>query len=145
LNLLLDTNILARYVIQSDPQHLEVRSALERVYSRQWDPVFAPQSIYEFWVVATRPLESNGLGLDPLLVRAEVQVILDTFPRLSEPLDLLETWLDLCARHSVKGRTAHDTRLVAVALAHGITHILTLDPRDFRRYPEISVLTPEDV
>ncbi len=54
----------------------------------------------------------------------------------------LERWLDLCTRHAVRGRQAHDTRLVAVMLAHGITHLVTLNAGDFERYSEIKCLVP---
>ena len=30
-------------------------------------------------------------------------------------------------------------------LVHGVTHILTFNDKDFRRYPQITVLTPADV
>jgi hypothetical protein len=39
----------------------------------------------------------------------------------------------------------HDARLVAAMLAHGVPQILTLNPRDFQRYTEITVLHPADV
>ncbi len=30
-------------------------------------------------------------------------------------------------------------------IAHGITHLLTLNPSDFARYPEITAVTPAEV
>jgi hypothetical protein len=39
----------------------------------------------------------------------------------------------------------HDARLVASTLAHGVTHLLTFNATDFRRYPGIVVVPPEDV
>ena len=38
--------------------------------------------------------------------------------------------------------SAHDARLVAAMRRHGTAHILTFNEIDFRRYPEITVLTP---
>jgi len=58
---------------------------------------------------------------------------------------VLERWLDLCSRYGVSGRPAHDTRLVALMLAQGLTHLLTLNSADFARYTEITSLTPDDV
>jgi predicted nucleic acid-binding protein len=56
-----------------------------------------------------------------------------------------ERWLDLCSRYGVSGRSAHDARLVALMLAHGLTHLLTLNSADFARYAEITAVTPDDV
>lgn len=43
------------------------------------------------------------------------------------------------------GFRSYDTRLVASMLVHRVTHILTFNVEDFRRYPDITVVHPEDV
>ncbi len=43
------------------------------------------------------------------------------------------------------GVNSHDTRIVAAMLRHGIPTLLTTDARDFSKYAEIEVLTPEIV
>jgi predicted nucleic acid-binding protein len=45
----------------------------------------------------------------------------------------------------VVGKQAHDARLVAVTLVHGITHLLTFNTDDFKRYDEITVVNPKDI
>lgn len=40
----------------------------------------------------------------------------------------------------VRGRQVYDARLVAVMLAHGITHILTFNGNHFRRFTGITVV-----
>jgi hypothetical protein len=78
-------------------------------------------------------------------VEQEVATLLATYSLLRDPLDLPERWLDLCSRYAVSGRQAHDARLVALMLGHGVTHILTLNGADSARYTEITVLGPDDV
>jgi predicted nucleic acid-binding protein len=41
-------------------------------------------------------------------------------------------------------RQVFDDRLVAVMQAHGLTHLLTLDPAHFRRFPGLTVVDPHD-
>jgi hypothetical protein len=43
------------------------------------------------------------------------------------------------------GKNAHDARLVAAMRVHGLTHLLTFNAQDFRRYPGINVVTPGDL
>jgi predicted nucleic acid-binding protein len=43
--------------------------------------------------------------------------------------------------HEASGKASHDARLVAAMKVHGITHVLTFNVDDFKRY-EISVLHP---
>ena len=47
--------------------------------------------------------------------------------------------------YDVGGKQVHDARLVAVMLVHDVTHFLTLNSSDFRRFPEITVIEPQDV
>jgi predicted nucleic acid-binding protein len=59
---LLDTNILLRASDKtSSSYHLAV-NAVARLISVGHECVITPQVLIEFWVVATRPLEVNGLG-----------------------------------------------------------------------------------
>jgi predicted nucleic acid-binding protein len=141
----LDTNILLRNAVQSDPQHLLVRGALERLVTDGWELCIGVQSVYEFWVVATRPTDVNGLGLSPAQAKQEVVVIIAAYTLLRDPPDLMERWLDLCSRYTVSGRPSHDARLIALMLAHGVAHFLTLNPADFNRFAEITCLTPAQV
>ncbi len=69
------------------------------------------------------------------------------FPVLSTHAEsvLLSEWERLVRAHDVKGKAAHDARLVAAMCLHGLTHILTFNASDFARYPDITVLTPEQV
>jgi hypothetical protein len=54
----------------------------------------------------------------------------------------LPEWQRLVVQHDVKGRNAHDARLVAAMNVHGVGHILTFNITDFTRYPGIIVLDP---
>jgi predicted nucleic acid-binding protein len=47
--------------------------------------------------------------------------------------------------YGVSGRQVHDARLAAVMEVHGVTHILTFNTDDFRRYPGIISVDPHAV
>jgi predicted nucleic acid-binding protein len=48
-------------------------------------------------------------------------------------------------QYRITGVSVHDARIVAQMIAWGIRDIVTLNPGDFRRYTEISVLTPREI
>ncbi len=48
-------------------------------------------------------------------------------------------------KYQVIGKNAHDTRLVAAMIVHGIPRILTFNTTDFQRYQEITAISPADV
>lgn len=104
-----------------------------------------PQNYYEFWVVATRPFGSNGLDLSIVETLDAIERMRRVFTLLRDERAIFREWRRLVAEHEVKGKKAHDARLVAAMLRHRLTHILTFNRQDFIQYPNIVVLTPNDV
>ncbi len=64
MRVLLDTIIIIRAAQPNQPTWPEINQALRAGCPRVYLCV-VPQNIYEFWVVATRPLAQNGFGLPP--------------------------------------------------------------------------------
>lgn len=119
--------------------------ALGKLLAQQMHVCICAQVLVEFWVVATRPRDVNGLGLSADEATVRLREIEDTFLLLPEPSDIAKRWANVVTAHRVLGRQAHDARLVALMLAHGITDILTLNTADFARYPNITPLTPAGI
>ncbi len=103
------------------------------------------QVLAEYWVVSTRPRDVNGMGLSAESTSLSTSWIFSAFAFLPDTSDTASQWLQIMTEHKVLGRQAHDARLVALMLSHGITHILTLNTADFTRFPEITPLTPAEV
>jgi predicted nucleic acid-binding protein len=104
-----------------------------------------PQSVFEFWVVATRPIAVNGLGLSTAQAEAELMILDGFFPLLNDLPTLFAHWRALVRRYDCVGKPAHDARYVAALQAHGLTHLLTFNGHDFARYAGITVLDPPRV
>jgi predicted nucleic acid-binding protein len=142
---LLDTNVLLRMSDSTSPVNLLAGRATATLL-RQRDRVFiTSQNIIEFWVVATRPLQVNGLGWSVEQTRIEIEQILNQFPQLEETPQIFPHWFNLVTSYQIQGKRVHDARLVAVMLAHGVTHLLTFNPDDFRNINEIVVLHPQAI
>ena len=139
---LLDTNVLLRMSDSTSPVYLLARRATAGLLRRR-DRIFVTsQNIIEFWVVATRPLTVNGLGWSVTQTYAEVEQILNQFPRLEETPQIFPHWANLVTTYQLQGKRVHDARLVAVMLVHGVTHLLTFNPGDFNNIGEIEVIHP---
>lgn len=144
MNVLLDTNILARSAQPDSPLHAPARAAIAALKHRGDDLCVLPQILYEFWVVCTRPREQyGGFGMSTNRAHAELTEIKALFTFLPDPPNLYDEWEQLVVQHDVKGKTAHDARLVAAMNRHGLTHILTFNATDFARFPGIVVLTSD--
>lgn len=141
----LDTNILLRMSDSNSPMHLLAGQAAARLLTENNQLFITSQTIIEFWVVATRPTDVNGLGWDTERTQTEVEQILSQFPQLPETPQIFSHWWDLVTRYQLKGKRVHDARLVAVMLAHQVTHLLTFNPDDFRTMEAIAVTTPQNI
>ncbi len=75
----------------------------------------------------------------------KVKALQRLFPLYRDERAIFERWEELVTRYDVKGKTTHDARLVAAMLRHGLTHLLTFNGSDFKRFTEITVLTPSEV
>jgi predicted nucleic acid-binding protein len=145
MKVLLDTNVLARLAQPSHRHHRIAAQAVETIRTRGDEICVVPQVLYELWVVCTRPTGEIGLGMSVTQAQAESATIKRLATVLRDERAIFQEWEQLVSTHDVKGKNAHDARLVAAMLRHGITHILTLNEEDFRRFTEIVVVAPTEI
>src|SRR5690242_19889215 len=145
MRILLDTNVLLRSVEPTHAHHQTSVTAIDILSKQKHELLVAPQVLYEFWSVATRPLENNGLGMDPVEAHAELITIRRLFRLLRDERAIYSIWEELVSTLDVKGKQAHDARLAAAMRRHDVGHLLTFNAPDFARYAFITVLTPAEV
>jgi predicted nucleic acid-binding protein len=141
---LIDTSTLLRTLQASHPQRETARVAIKALIARGRELHIVPQNLVELWVVATRPLSQNGLGLSTPEAAAELVRLKSMFPLLADTPAIYPVWESLVIQYRVFGKPAHDARLVAAMRVHGLTTILPFDRTGFSRYAGIEVLHPAD-
>ncbi len=144
---LIDANVLLRLAQSSHTQHITARLALSALRQSGARLVTAPQSLYEFWAVATRPgTARGGLGLSAEGATAYLNLFEREFPPLAE-VPVYGIWRRLLKTCGVVGLNTHDARLAAFVVAHSIPLLLTFNVKDFKRYSSegITVVDPVSV
>ncbi|BAZ28166.1 hypothetical protein NIES4074_05970 [Cylindrospermum sp. NIES-4074] len=142
---LVDTNILLRLIQKNSPMHLDTQRAIFTLKKQGEFLYIFPQNIIEFWAVATRPIDKNGLGLSITQAEEETEKIKKIFILKIDTPAIFAEWEFLVIKYQVMGKQVHDARLVAAMLAHNITHLLTFNIDDFKRFSEIIVVEPRSV
>ncbi len=142
---LADTNILSSLAKRQSSQYAEVRRALTVLRHRGEEICLVAQNLIEFWAIATRPTNANGLGLSITKTFHEVRKFKRYFTFYGDVPNIFAEWEDLVFKHQVSGKNVHDARLVAAMLAHSITHLLTFNVKDFKRFHEIIVVDPHNI
>jgi hypothetical protein len=81
---LVDTNTLLRTLQPLHPQRELTRSAIKALTARGHELQLVPQNLIELWVVATRPVAQNGLGLSISEAMSELMRLKSMFPLLPQ-------------------------------------------------------------
>jgi predicted nucleic acid-binding protein len=139
--ILVDTNILVRHCRADDPLNSAARHAIRALGRANNLLVLAPQNLYEFWVVATRPIDMNGLGMPTDRALNWLGYAQRICRLLPDPPNLFSEWERLLRVYNVSGKAGHDARLVAAMQLHGIASILTFNTAHFTRYG-VTILDP---
>jgi predicted nucleic acid-binding protein len=141
VRILIDTNLLLAIANSNHAHHRVASEAIQRLLGAQHEVAVVPQNLYEFWVVLTRPAKANGFDYSTQVADAEIRKHRQVFGLLADVPAIFDRWQRLVVQFDVKGKTAHDARLVASMLVHGADAILTFNGADFARYP-VGVLDP---
>ncbi len=143
--ILVDTSVLLRTLQVQNGEYEVVARAFELLLLQGKRLQIVPQNLVEFWVVATRPVERNGLGLSTTQAAEELTKLQSMFDLLPETSSIFMTWKALVTQYGVSGKPAHDARIVAAMKVHGLRSILTFDQTGFSRFSGIQVINPSTV
>jgi len=105
----------------------------------------APQNLVEFWAVATRPRNDNGLGMTVARAATEMASLRRLFRVLPYTPDVLDAWQRIVIGQGITGKQTHDAHLVAIMQAHAVTNVLTFNVSHFSRFAGINVLDPTQI
>ena len=131
--ILVDTSVFGRLTNGKSNHRAPATRAIQYAL-RKSKPAVAAQTLYEFWVVATRPVASNGLGWSASRTSAWLTALKRVCQFIPEDPRCFDQWLLLVSRHNTMGKPAHDARLVAVMQIYNISEIITFNVSDFQRY-----------
>jgi predicted nucleic acid-binding protein len=142
MKILLDTNILLRISEPAHSHHSASVSALRTLALQGHSFCIASQTISEFLAVATRPVVDRGLGMAQAKADEELTKVISSLEMLYDSKAVIDELRRFVVLHSISGKSVHDAHLVAAMNANAVSHLLTINTRDFNRYTNIHVLDP---
>ena len=144
-SLFVDTNVLLTATDESRPLHLEALNLLSGIIRRDKRLAASGQVIREYLVVATRPVENNGLGLSVADAEANVTEFLRRLDLYDETEEVSRRLRQLVTTHNLRGKRLHDANIVATMTVHGIHTLLTQNGTDFVPFNDIAIVAIPDV
>ena len=145
MRVLLDTNILLRSAQPSHPLCPQATRAVSNLLRKKDAVFFCSQNISEFWNVATRPAEMNGLGFSHEEALQELDSIENLLTLRPDIPAIYPAWKRIVQEHRVQGVKVYDARLVAIMGVYATDSLLTFNFADFKRYSSINALQPAAV
>jgi len=139
---LIDSNVLIRWVQPEDLQFQVAQRAIRRLEDIGDFPCYTSQNLGEFWNVLTRPAVRNGYGLSPEQANTRANEIEAKFRLIPDSPLVFREWRRLLVDYRVSGVQVHDARLVAAMRVHGVGRILTFNTRHFERFDGIQAIHP---
>jgi len=142
--LFLDTNVLLIATDRSRAGHTVAQKILIAGSSGTIHLAFSGQIIREYLVVATRPLDVNGLAMSTADALRNVAafrrrtLFFDETEAVSNQLD------DLVKLGNIAGKRIHDANVAATMIVHKIPILISENGDDFSPFPDVSVLRIHD-
>jgi predicted nucleic acid-binding protein len=135
--ILLDTNILIHSNQPTSQHYTGITQQLTEFIENNEELAVCPQVLYEYYVVVTRTQGQNGYGVSSEEALEQINNFKTAYTFIDDPENLFAEWQQLINKYKTIGKTAHDTRLVALMQAQAIEQIYTMNPADFNRYADI--------
>ena len=144
-SLFVDTNVLLTATDDSRQLHSEAMQLLGDSVNQGLRLAVSGQVVREYLVVATRPIEVNGLGLSIQDAEANVNEFLHFLKLYDETEEVSRRLRQLAITHDLGGKRLHDANIVATMAVHGISTLLTQNGTDFAPFKDIAVMAIPDV
>ncbi len=132
-----DSNVLLAGCDESRDFHSRAVRLLEEGLSGKRSLFASGQVVREFLVVATRPVEANGLGMGPGDALSNVAEFSRCVRLLEEGDAVNQRLRELVRKHRLRGKRIHDANIVATMVAHGLTRLATANEADFKTFRDV--------
>lgn len=138
--LFVDTNVLVYFTFIHFAEHQPARQRIAKCESLPAVLWTSRQVLREFLAVATQPGFLTPLPPFTFLADA-VRAFENQFQVAADDAEVTALLLELAENPGARGKQVHDANIVATLRRHRISHLLTHNITDFRRYaPWVTVV-----
>ncbi len=141
----IDTNVLLCATDRSRRNHGRAQELSRIAREGGFNLALSGQIIREYLVVATRPVEVNGLGMSPTDALHNIDACMSGTMHCAETESVSAQLRSLVATHALMGKRIHDANVVATMMAHDIGWLITENGEDFEVFSKIQALGLADL
>ena len=134
----MDTNVLLEATDEGRRFHVQAQSLFRNAFDDGVDLFIGTQVIREYLVVATRPIENNGLGMTTDFALDNVRRFQARVSLIAETLQAGDLFVEWAGKYRISGKRLHNLQILATASVAGMHALITANEKD---YPEATPLT----
>lgn len=134
-----DTNILIFATNSASAWHAPAATVLQNLHQQGITLAVSFQVLREYLAASTR-FSGQDFALDTIL--ANLHTFQTQFHLLEENELVFAHLMNLVSHISVAGKQIHDANIVATMQAYGISHLLTHNVNDFKRFAGLITIVP---
>lgn len=138
--LLVDTSVLLEATDEGRPLHARALALFQHALEDGLDLFVGTQVAREYLVVATRPIENNGLGMGPANAIANIAAFRKRASLVAESVRASEVFVEWAIRFHIRGKKLHDLQILATAAVAGMDALITANERDFPKTSPLAVI-----
>ena len=137
----LDTNVLVYATVSSAPLHTVTLTRLQELWASEQSLWVSRQVLREYLAVLTRP-QTFSHPQPAAIVAERVRFFMTHFHVADENDTVTKNLLSLLTALDIKGKQIHDANIIATMQAYGLTHLLTHNANNFRRFAHLVTVIP---
>jgi len=142
---LVDTNVLLEATDEGRPLHEKAWALFQNAPEGGVDLFLGTQVVREYLVVATRPVENNGLGMSTEAALENIRRFRKRASLVAETLRAGEVFFEWVGRFGIRGKKLHDLQILATASVADMDALITANDQDFPKSSPLTIIPLSDV
>ena len=140
----LDSNILVQLALETHARHLATRALVEAEWEMENELVFPSLVVTEFLHVVTDPKRFANAPFSMVEALEWIEAFVSNSGiRILEPTEYtLALTLSWMKQHQLGRKRVLDTHLASIYKSHGITRVITSNPKDFGIFGAFELCVP---
>lgn len=137
---LVDTNVLLEATDEGRRLHHHALELFRNASDAGVDLFLGTQVLREYLVVATRPIENNGLGMTSDHAIENLKRFQKRASLVAETLAAAELFMEWVGKYQIRGKRLHDLQILATASVAGMHALITANEKDYPNFSPLGII-----
>lgn len=140
-----DSNVLLEATDEGRRLHAKALGLFRNAAGEGITLFLGTQILREYLVVATRPVENNGLGMTTDMALDNIGRFQKRASLVAETLQAGRQFLEWASQYQIRGKRLHDLQILATASVTGMHALVTANVKDYPQNQPLAIIPLTDL